>query len=667
MAIIESLDGLVTSSAPNLYGGSVATTLPLYSGRRADYAAVYRSQHEVRSIVDFLARNLAQVPLHAYRKADNGRERISTGPLARTIAQPDPMTTGSQWMQALVKDLAIYDEAFRIKVAGPDGRVALIRVPVPLVEILGNSMLMPEGYRISGRDGAIEYTADEVIHFHGYNPLDLRRGLSPLESLRQLIAEQVAAAEHREGLWQRGARASLVIERPAGAPQWSDAARSRFRAEWEASYTGQEASGKTAVLEEGMTAKPLETFSPRDAQYLEVNQLAREIVATAYGVPLGLVGLGSANYSSLTQQHRQLYQDCLGPWLRDIEQTMTAQLLPEFGEGEDTYLEFQLAEKLRGSFEEQAAVLQASVGAPYMTRNEARARLNLPDIEGGDDIVTPLNVLVGGQASPQDSAPQPARIRSAPDAPQAPVLNAPGKAATTTPEEGTTPQGANVSAELVAAARARDEAADRINGKIREALIRQGRSVRSRAGAATKSAGQKADVAAVFDAARFNRELADDLRPEIRAAAIAAARTIGPWEPDNADNWIDAVADSAAEEMNAGVQERVAEALKADNALEALDELYETMTGNEAILAGLTLAAAASNFGRAESAQANQRRTKTWVTTSGNPRGSHAQLAGMTIGIGETFPNGGRWPGDPNLPADEKANCRCLIDFEQGI
>jgi hypothetical protein len=66
-----------------------------------------------------------------------------------------------------------------------------------------------------------------------------------------------------------------------------------------------------------------------------------------------------------------------------------------------------LAAKLAGSFEEAATQLQTSVGAPFMSRNEARARLNLPHIEDGDGLVTPLNVVVGGQASPTDSAPPP--------------------------------------------------------------------------------------------------------------------------------------------------------------------------------------------------------------------------------------------------------------------
>ena len=44
-----------------------------------------------------------------------------------------------------------------------------------------------------------------------------------------------------------------------------------------------------------------------------------------------------------------------------------------------------------------------------MTRNETRKIQNLPAVEGGDELITPLNVLIGGQASPQDGGdPDPA-------------------------------------------------------------------------------------------------------------------------------------------------------------------------------------------------------------------------------------------------------------------
>ena len=302
MAIVQGEGGLVRVNAHPSYLHDVPNPfISIFDQRTVEFGTLYRTQHEVRTVVDFLARNIGQIPLHAFlRTNDTSRERIADGPLAATIDRPDVYTTRSRWMEALVKDLAIYDCAYRIKVRSDDGgRIALVRVPSSMVAPIGDNWLRPEGFRVTGRTGTVDYDRSEVIYLHGYHPSDPRKGLSPLETLRQLLSEQLAAAEHREGLWRHGARTALVIERPQGAPPWSDTARARFRSEWEASYTGAANSGKTAVLEEGMTAKPLQAFSPRDAQYLEATQLAREIVAAAYGVPSGLLGLGNVNYSSL--------------------------------------------------------------------------------------------------------------------------------------------------------------------------------------------------------------------------------------------------------------------------------------------------------------------------------------------------------------------------------
>ena len=46
--------------------------------------------------------------------------------------------------------------------------------------------------------------------------------------------------------------------------------------------------------------------------------------------------------------------------------------------------------------------MSTATGAPWQTVNEARKLFNLSPIEGGDEMVRPLNVLFGGQASPQD-------------------------------------------------------------------------------------------------------------------------------------------------------------------------------------------------------------------------------------------------------------------------
>ena len=53
---------------------------------------------------------------------------------------------------------------------------------------------------------------------------------------------------------------------------------------------------------------------------------------------------------------------------------------------------------------------------------------------------------------------------------------------------------------------------------------------------------------------------------------------------------------------------------------------------------------------------------KTWNTiVDGRERLTHLQQNGQTVPFGGRFANGGRFPGDPQLPASEVVNCRCSL------
>ncbi len=246
-----------------------------------------------------------------------------------------------------------------------------------------------------------------MVHFHGYNPDDPRDGFSPVETLRQLLAEEWEAQKYRESMWRNGARISGYITRPEKAPRWSDAARSRFKSEWR-DYSSDIAAGGTPLLEDGMTWNA-GGITPKDAQYIEARQLTREEVATAYHINPVMLGLMRSGQSqgNLSELHQMLYADTLGPYLEMFQQDIELQLLRDVdptGAGK-VYVEFNLRKKLQGSFEAQAAAISSSVGGPWMTRNEGRALYNLPDVPEGDELVTPLNVTEGGLASPRDTAP----------------------------------------------------------------------------------------------------------------------------------------------------------------------------------------------------------------------------------------------------------------------
>lgn len=376
MAVLSSYGALkAISAAASPSALALTTTGPFYDGFRRTYAQIYRQQPAVRTVVDFFSRNIAQIALQMFRRvADDDRVRITDHPLVQTLNRPNPWTSRFRFFESTVQDLGVYSNAYWLKLRTP-GRLGLVRLPASEVAVKGS--LMPTAFEWTP-PGQPKKDLDpaDVVHYHFYDPENPSLGYPVTETLRRVLAEEYAAGEYRQHFWKNAARAESVIERPATAPTWKPDQRDAFRAQWQ-QFAGAK-SGMTPILEDGMQLK-LIGFSAKDSEYISARKLSREEVAAAYHVPLPMVGiLEHATFSNIREQHKQLYQDCLGPWLTMLQEEIELQLLPEFDDVEDVYLEFNIAAKLAGSFEEQSSSLSTAVGRPYMRVNEARARLNLP-------------------------------------------------------------------------------------------------------------------------------------------------------------------------------------------------------------------------------------------------------------------------------------------------
>jgi len=367
-----------------------------------DYAAIYRAHPFIRCCVDFLSRNIAQLGLHLYhRQPDGGRERDRTHPVARLLEYPNGWTPRYDHICGTIADLGIYGVAYWLKGGTRGARTGLVRIPPLSLEAVEPSAIGASRYDwiVDGKRLAIDPA--DVIRFRWFDPDPTRSGLPPIESLRRIVAEDRAAAMHRQTLWQTGARIGGVVERPKEAGPWSPEARDRFRSQWQERYSGPASIGQVPVLEDGMQFKAV-TMSLADTQASDMRAANLEDIARVYQIPAPMVGLlAHATYSNVKEQHKHLYQDCLGPICAQLEDTITLALLGEYEDlSAEYYLEFNIAEKLKGSFEERARSYQMAAGRPWMTVNEVRALDNRPAIAGGDALMAPLNMAVASDQPP---------------------------------------------------------------------------------------------------------------------------------------------------------------------------------------------------------------------------------------------------------------------------
>ena len=479
--IVRTFDGLQALTPPaRTWSSSSSSSVALY-GRSEEYAEIYKTQPNVRICVDFLARNYALIPLQVFRRvSDTDRVRLADHDLARWLDNPNPATSEYRLKESLMGDLGVYFRAFLLKVryVAGDGRnrIGLVRLPPEQMRVEPQGKLLPESFvwTVGGRER--EFPLSEIVYFNGYNPCNALDGLSPMETLRGILAEEAAAGEYRENFWRRGARVPGVVTRPKENKRYSPDQLQSWREQWRAAYGG--ANGEdTVLLQDGETFQQTSS-SAKDSEFMAGGKLRREVCAAVYGIPQPLVGiLEHATFSNIREQDKHLYKHCLGSWFEMTTQEFKRQLLVECEDQRAVYLEFNLDAQLAGTPEERANSIRVSTGRPWRTGNEARALENLPRVDDPDmDRVAPQ------QGGPSDAT-------ANPDA---------------TPPDTTTRRPP-----------ADDTTADAIAPVLHAARVRQQARLQK------VPAGGRAS-AFFADSDRWNRELIDDLAPIV--GAVEAAR-----------------------------------------------------------------------------------------------------------------------------------------------
>lgn len=602
-------------------------------------AELFRKQPHLRTVVSFIARNVAQLGLHSFIRVDEqDRQRDRDSLAAKLLQQVDGQMTTYELIYALVGDIMLYDRAYWFVGQTKDTELGWMirRLPPSWVSVSEATPFEVKTYRVSAGQQHVDVPADQILAFPGYNPVSVISGSPAVEALRATLQEQIEASVYRSQVWKRGGRVSAVIERPQGS-KWSDDARRVFREDWYAKFTGTgKGAGGTPILEDGMQLKRID-FSAREQEFVDAAKLSLITVAAAYHVNPTMIGLNDgANYSNVREFRKMLYGDTLGPTLAQIEARINSKLLPMLGmDPAVSYVEFNIAEKLQGNFEEQAAAYSSATGRPYMTPNEVRARQNLPALPGdADELATPLNVLIGGQASPRDSAPKAAALD--------PIRRLEIKAR---------------------AAQTYEERVEQIVGKH---FTRQERVVRA-------ALGSKASPD-WWDAERWNTELGTDLLKLAlmiaTAMGVSAAEVLGfdgtDYDEDRTIAWLTTVTTSQAAAINETTKDRIAAALDKDPGDDPdespLDKTFAAQAARAATIAA-TAVTLYSAFGATEAGRqlAPEEATKRW-STGANPRPAHQRMDGETVGVNEKFSNGARWPGDGlALDADDLAGCNCTV------
>lgn len=597
---------------------------------------VWESQPSVRKVVSFMASTVAALPWRVYRAEDGGRERLHDSPAETLVRRPTRFTSSADLVTGLALDWLLYGSACAVLVDEE-----IVRVPAPLLMLSTDVFGRVNDVATVAGGETVSLSDLPVALMHGWDP-DGSGAVAPVRTLRALLAELSEAEGWRRRMWTDVPRVSAQVTRPKDAPRWSDEKRERFlqaMADFKSSTSG----GSIPVMEDGMKLESAPQVQPDLSSASSVRTLTDIEVAGYFGVPPELLGMREANYGGYAALRRDLYTRVLGPLIGRIEDALNAEIVPALAGGDTAvYGMLDRTEAQDGTLLERVQALQSATGGPVMTRAEARERLDLPYLEGTEELIVPLNVIQGGQASPTDSGSQNlngsdtnqldhrqqdgAAEEGKSLVPKARMVL---KAVTSRPSPSILEQMRRAYVDELqrgGLSEATVEAlADRIEPFLAEQAIEAANGVILRSGTGTETIGRGA-------IRNYIRQMAEG---KADAAVEAAMRLLGAVSGD------DAAQDTA--------RETIEDILSEDRLGLWADASTKDATG----------------FGSQEGARRSGAVKKMWVHNgSSHPRAEHAAMNGETVDMDDTFSNGMRWPHDwGGGDADDIVGCNCDIAY----
>jgi hypothetical protein len=460
----------------------------------------------------------------------------------------------------------------------------------------------------------------------------------------------------------------------------SQAAQDRLKANFDARHSGADNAGGTAVLEEGMEAQIVQ-LSAEEMQYIESRKMNLQEVCMVFDVPPPVVHiLDHATFSNITEQMRSMYRDTMAPRLEDFESVIDFHLRSEFaGEGE-LKVSFSLDEVLRGDFETRAASVQTLINTGVMKPSEARPLFDLPDAgEAADRLYANGALIELGLSSEQ--------MKMAIEAAEAQATGVqepmPEEGEEAEPgEDGEVEETGETEDGMAETEEEAKKALEVTQAIMRSMMGRVGRKAAVPEAKAELVTGHKKELDSYFDAQKKSvvesrsfdpKEWNPKLATVLAALGTVTSKAVGQrtaaelgseYKASELTGYIKANSKIAAKKINWAILDKLTEQGDLDGFTdEELASVFDEKIGYRSSEIATTRVAIIAGLAALYAARQAKAKYKTWVTTSENPRSSHAQVAGETVPIEEKFSNGMEHPGDYESGAANVANCQCYLEY----
>ena len=377
-----------------------------------------------------LSETLAKMPIKYYQKTDRGiveAEQTETSKLL--TKRPNPFMTPTVFWNTVEMNRNHYGNAYvymrkkfiRQRYGGEFRIIDLWVMQSNCVQIVVDDAGIFAGVGrlwyvytdpTSGRQYV--FSTDEVMHFKTSFSFDGITGLPVQQILKDTVSGASASQEFMNGMYESGLTAKATLEYTG---ELNEGAKEALRKSFEEFGSGAKNVGKILPVPLGMKLTPLD-IKLTDSQFFELKKYTALQIAAAFGVkPNQINDYSKSSYTNSELQQLSFYVDTELFIIKQYEEEINYKMATEEEQESGFYYKYNEKVLFRTDSKTQMEYLKNGVSGSIIKPNEARRKLDMPDAEGGDELlangsIVPLTMagaayLKGGQTEETDEPEQP--------------------------------------------------------------------------------------------------------------------------------------------------------------------------------------------------------------------------------------------------------------------
>lgn len=338
----------------------------------------------VWACVRILSDTVGTLPIHLYKRTEQGRERQYTHSCYRLMQAPNSFSNRFDLMHHLIISCALWGNGYARIYWDKNSRPARLQFihPARVEPVLTTSDEL--FYRLDS--GELVHNSD-MIHLKGLSTNGIK-GKSPIAVHRDNLSLTMAAQEYGERFFNQGGNMSGVFKYPSTL---KPEAYQRLKKDLVAQSVGLHNAHIPLLLEGGMTYERI-SIPPEDAQFIATRKFQKTEIATIYGIPPHMIAdLERATNNNIEHQGMEFVTYCLMPYLVRLEEEFNRKLL-RYDEFEEYYFLFGLNGLLRGDAKTRSEYYKNMNFVGAMNANEIRSLEDMNAYEGGDEYFVQMNM-----------------------------------------------------------------------------------------------------------------------------------------------------------------------------------------------------------------------------------------------------------------------------------